>query len=122
MKRAIACGAMRRRGSLPKVKLKPRNLRTLGLATALLALLTFSLELVGQEPFNQAMTRSPARLAAHIDVAVSGVGEFHPHALAETDVRTLASSGSHCSAASLQKTPVSEQIRLAARDALQPLL
>jgi hypothetical protein len=35
---------------------------------------------------------------------------------------TLASSGSHCSAASLQKTPVSEQIRLAARDALQPLL
>jgi hypothetical protein len=35
---------------------------------------------------------------------------------------TLASSGSHCSAASLQKTPVSEQIRLAARDALQPFI
>ena len=54
--------------------------------------------------------------------AVSSAGEFHPRALAETDMRTLASSGSHCSAASLQEAPVSEQIRLAARDALQPLL
>jgi hypothetical protein len=36
----MASGAMRRRGSLPPVKLKPKNLRTLGLATALLALLT----------------------------------------------------------------------------------
>jgi hypothetical protein len=43
LKRASAAGAMRRRGSFPLVKLKPRNLRTLGLAIALLALLTFSL-------------------------------------------------------------------------------
>ena len=56
------------------------------------------------------------------DHKVSSAGEFHPRALAETDVRTLASSGSHCSAAPLQEAPVSEQIRLAARDALQPLL
>jgi hypothetical protein len=39
----MACGAMRRRGCFPPVKLKPRNLRALGLATALLALLTLSL-------------------------------------------------------------------------------
>jgi hypothetical protein len=39
----MACGAIRRRGCSPPVKLKPRNLRTLGLATALFALLTLSL-------------------------------------------------------------------------------
>ena len=40
--RASACGAMRRRGAVSLVKLKPRNLRALGRATALFALLTFS--------------------------------------------------------------------------------
>jgi hypothetical protein len=48
------------------------------------------------------------------DNEVSGAGEFHPRALAETDVRP--------GSASLQKAPISEQVRLAARDALQPLL
>src|SRR5262249_54390364 len=38
-----------------------------------------------------------------------------------TGREALASSGSHCSAASLQQPPVSEQAWLAARDASQPL-
>src|SRR5579864_2188631 len=41
--RASDCDAMRRRGCVPPVKLKPRNLRSLGRATALFALLTLSL-------------------------------------------------------------------------------
>ncbi len=45
-------------GSL--VKLKPRNLRTLGLATALLALLTLSLRRFSRNRSIPAITRSPA--------------------------------------------------------------
>src|SRR6201982_1768103 len=63
LKRATACGAMRRRGaSFPPVKLKPRNLRTLGLATALLALFIFSLSRLARSFSMPAITRSPARL------------------------------------------------------------
>ena len=61
LKRASACGAMQRRGCSPYVKLKPRNLRTLGLATALLALLTFSLRRLARKFSMPAITRSPAR-------------------------------------------------------------
>ena len=43
------------------VKLKPRNLRTLGLATALLALLTLSLRRLARNCSMLAITRSPAR-------------------------------------------------------------
>src|SRR5271163_453760 len=70
LKRAIACGAIRRRGSFPLVKLKPRNLRALGLATALLALLTLSLRRLVRNCSMLAITRSPAR---SLDVAVVGV-------------------------------------------------
>src|SRR5215813_8055976 len=73
LKRARACGAMRRRGSFPPVKLKPKNLRTLGLATALLALLTFSLRRLARNFSMPASTRSPAFLTAHINVAVVGI-------------------------------------------------
>src|SRR5262249_59525994 len=86
LKRASACGAMRRRGSCPAVKLKPRNLRTLGLATALLALLTFSLRRLVRNVSMLAITRSPRLPAAHIDVAVSRAAELHHRALAEPDV------------------------------------
>src|SRR6516225_5291735 len=71
LKRATACGAMRRRGaSFPPVKLKPRNLRTLGLATALLALFTFSLRRLARSFSMPAIARP---LAADIDIAVIGV-------------------------------------------------
>jgi hypothetical protein len=45
----------------PYVKLKPRNLRTLGLETALLALLTLSLRRLARNVSMLAITRSPAR-------------------------------------------------------------
>src|SRR6266487_1990367 len=58
--RATAWGAMRRRGRFPYVKLKPRNLRVLGRATALLALLTFSLRRLVRNLSTLAITRAPA--------------------------------------------------------------
>jgi hypothetical protein len=61
LKRARACGAMRRRGSFPPVKLNPKNLRTGGLATALLDLLTVSLRRFARNRSMLAITRSPAR-------------------------------------------------------------
>ena len=73
LKRSMACGAMRRRGCFPPVKLKPRNLRTLGLATALLALLTLSLRRLVEELLDALHHPLARPLAAHIDVAVVGV-------------------------------------------------
>jgi hypothetical protein len=43
LNRTIALGATRRRGSLPPVKLNPRNFRSFGRATALFAWFTLSL-------------------------------------------------------------------------------
>jgi hypothetical protein len=59
--RASACGAMRRRGAVSLVKLKPRNLRALGRATALLTVLTLSLRRLVRNCSTLAVTRSPAR-------------------------------------------------------------
>src|SRR6267142_6827662 len=70
--RASACGAIRRRGSAALVKLKPRNVRAAGRATALFALLTFSLRRPVRKRSTLAMTRSPA---LHIDIAVIGVAD-----------------------------------------------
>ena len=55
------------------MKLKPRNLRTLGLATALLALLTLSLRRLARKPFDARHHPLARPLTAHIDVAVVGV-------------------------------------------------
>jgi hypothetical protein len=68
---------MRRRGAVSLVKLKPRNLRALGRATALLAVLTFSLRRRVRNCSTLAITRlslsKGARLpAVHVDVAVVG--------------------------------------------------
>ncbi len=60
-KRVRDCGAMRRRGCFPFVKLKPRNLRLTGRATALFALLTFSLRRLVKNLSTLTITRSPAR-------------------------------------------------------------
>ena len=43
LNRTTVCGASRRLRVVPPVKLKPKNFRTCGAATALFALLTFSL-------------------------------------------------------------------------------
>jgi hypothetical protein len=59
--RTSACGAIRRRGTVSLVKLKPRNLRALGRATALLAALTFSLRRLVRNCSTLAITRSSAR-------------------------------------------------------------
>src|SRR5271168_3175546 len=72
--RASACGAIRRRGSASPVKLKPRNLRA-GRATALFALLTFSLRCLVRKRSTLAMTllslsKGPRPRALHVDVAV----------------------------------------------------
>jgi hypothetical protein len=60
LNRASACGAMRRRG-VPDVKLKPRNLRCHGTATALFAGLSLSFNRRARKPATLAITRSPAR-------------------------------------------------------------
>jgi hypothetical protein len=57
----MAFGAIRlRRGSFP-VKLKPRNLRSHGRATALFSLLTFSLSFLLMKRVTLSITRSPDR-------------------------------------------------------------
>ena len=61
LKRSTAFGAIRRRGSLPFVKLKPRNFRSLGRATALFAWFTWSLSFVVRNRVMLSITRSPAR-------------------------------------------------------------
>ena len=94
LKRAIACGAMRRRGSVPLVKLKPRNLRTLGLATALLALLTLSLRRLVKEPFDAGHHPLACPLTAHIDVAVVGVAHEAVAALSPVPCPARPASGS----------------------------
>jgi hypothetical protein len=58
------------------------------------------------------------RMTATEDDEVSGAGEFHPRALAETDVKL----SPHPAPIVRPRPPMSEQIGVAARDALQPLL
>src|SRR5262249_59836776 len=59
--------------------------------------------------------------AAVVNVTVSRAVEFHRRAR-RTGREVRASSGSHCSAAPIQKAPVSEQIGLAAYDVRQPVM
>src|SRR5271157_4672362 len=61
LNRTMACGAMRRRGAAPPVKLNPRNLRCDGGATALLALLIRSFSRRSRKRSTLAISRSPAR-------------------------------------------------------------
>ena len=55
---------MRRFGSLPPLKLKPRNFRSCGRATALFASFTLSLSLRRMKLVTLRMTRLPARSLA----------------------------------------------------------
>jgi len=55
---------MRRFGSLRPVKLKPRNLRSCGRATALFASFTLSLSRRRRKPVTLCITRFPARSLA----------------------------------------------------------
>src|SRR6516164_5452548 len=59
--RATVCGARRRLVFVPLVKLKPKNFRTCGAATALFALLTVSLRCLVRNSSMLVITRSPAR-------------------------------------------------------------
>ena len=61
LKRPIAFGAIRRFGSRPLVKLKPRNFRFHGRATALFCSFTGSLSFVVRNRVRLFLTRSPAR-------------------------------------------------------------
>jgi len=58
---------------VPPVKLKPRNLRTLGLATALFALLILSFEAFFKELLDTRQHSFACLLTAHIDVTVIGI-------------------------------------------------
>jgi len=55
---------MRRFGSFPEVKLKPRNFRACGRATALFASFTLSLSRRSMKPVTLRITRFPARSLA----------------------------------------------------------
>jgi hypothetical protein len=59
--RAIAFGAMRRFGSRLRVKLKPRNFPSSGLATALFCCFTLSLSRWVMNRLTLSLTRCPAR-------------------------------------------------------------
>ena len=61
LNRFTAFGAMRRFGEAEFVKLKPRNFRSQGSATALLDSFTFSLSCVLMNRVRLFITRSPAR-------------------------------------------------------------
>ncbi len=61
LNRARALGAIRRLGSRSQVKLKPRNFRLGGLATALFAWFTWSLSRCVMKPLILSTTRCPAR-------------------------------------------------------------
>src|SRR5271156_168881 len=61
LNRATVCGAKRRLMDAPIVKLKPRNFRIRGAATALFALLTLSLRRLARNRSMPVITRSPAR-------------------------------------------------------------
>ena len=61
MNRASALGAMRRFGSRFRVKLKPRNFRSSGLATALFCWFTLSLSRWVMNRVTLSITRCPAR-------------------------------------------------------------
>jgi hypothetical protein len=59
--RTLALGAIRRFGFQSQVKLKPRNFRSCGLATALFSLFTFSLSFCTMKRVTLSITRCPAR-------------------------------------------------------------
>ena len=61
LNRSTAFGAIRRFGCRPLVKLKPRNFRSHGRATALFCWFTLSLSLSERKRVTLAITRSPAR-------------------------------------------------------------
>jgi hypothetical protein len=61
LNRFTACGAMRRLGVAVRVKLKPRNFRSQGCATALFCSFTLSLSCLLMNRVRLAITRSPAR-------------------------------------------------------------
>ena len=75
LNRTTVCGASRRLRVVPPVKLKPKNFRTCGAATALFALLTFSLRRFGQEPLDACHHPFACSLTAHVDIAV--ISETH---------------------------------------------
>ena len=70
MNRSIVLGAIRRFGSLPAVKLNPRNFRSHGRATALFRWFTLSLSFVAMNRVKLSITPFPGALAANVDVAV----------------------------------------------------
>ncbi len=61
LSRATAWGAMRQRGCRCEVKLKPRNFRSYGCATALFVEITLSLSFNVMNRDTLAITRSPDR-------------------------------------------------------------
>jgi hypothetical protein len=70
LKRTRALAAIRRFGSRAFVKLKPRNLRSAGRATALFCFVDLELEPPRDEAGDAPLHPLPCPLAAHVDVAV----------------------------------------------------
>ena len=73
MNRASACGAMRRRGSLPAREAEAQELAHARLGHRALGLVDLELETLGQEPLDARHHPLARPLTAHIDVAVVGV-------------------------------------------------